>query len=1736
MSEILKPGEFEEAPAKAGAVLRPGEFEEVAAAPDSFQTVPDPSAHTPSAAEVAQRSGELAGKIKDEAKAVGGALSAPWRGTRALGVGSERLLRGDTLSRAAERAAAAVKPDYVPIPGERKGAFLGENLGAIAATAGLGGAAVPLQTAAEAGKAGVLVGTAGRAVGLAKYAKSAAEMAGFNASFQAIDDLAAKGTIDRRDIAVSAAFGGLLGVVGAGAGDAVHLALQTAPAKAMQRMSAAVFPYIQQELQTAKFRFKRGLGIPQETGLVPVDVKQAFVEGKLGLADAARHSLELFDDSVRVQGGRVSPAELAQARLAVGREVYKMLVQSGIPPEVAGRRVFEALKDTVPMNPTPGENVPGPQMTMPEPGPTGSPAAPEQPAPAPAAPRELPTGAGGTESPPPAPQTTAPETPDYPESQAAAALGGVPAPAAPGESAAPGPAGLEPAAVPSPDSLASAARIVKAPETREALLAAEAKRLKMDPADPALPARILAEHETRIKDVTRALDVAVNKSNPAAVRALAHSLTREGILAAQMRGGGVPGDVMLTLSNALDRLRPLSEIAKRAPADMTPQEFIELNRIRHPSWTRRKLIAEHWKAIEAHQDAGGVVSERVKEGVEEMLRDDQARSDRRALKATGFQQTPALSAVRGGKRPPGLDKEKFRAGGYLGEFGDEKSIPGIWKKGGWGPDDLARNLHAAGIIPEESPNMAIEALRHEHETKSPLHIVTGPRLVEGGMSGYAARGAFASDTPALPSEFHFQPMPGVMIVKLAKALTGDWPRISRRMGADTRGLFDAMSGLIKINPLVARDPDQLAKTIAHEIGHADDWADDRFMARGNLIGRLIKATRTFLGNTHGSVTVTNKDLREELKALSAYWRPWDEASASPGFKAYRNSAKELYADALSVLINSPGTLQEMAPGFYSNFLDHLDKRPTFAKAWWELQGILNGSDEDIAKMIADDLVASTLKGDEVMRGNRMQREAREYSVAERLMFQYKDTMYQAVKTSDAAKLKGMRVSPDNDPKYVLEEAGLGNNTTVGQLGRIRDEVTGPLNAAGIDRHEINQYVAMNHFAYSRYTLEERPPDAPAAWVAKKLPVANPHGIDEKTAEFMLRQQERRLGPERWALLQERIKRFHEICWESVEKAGAVEYYDPEFVKGQAKDNMYTYAPVVNLRHLAESGRISPNVFKVIGTFEDAMGFFDAKVAKTAALNNANQYQAGKLALIKRLKEIGGEIFPTEYRRTPHGDRGAALRREGFERLGLHEKGKFVEYDIDPFMAKAFERMPAYMRDAFVDAIGLRAANPVSRALLTHLNAGFSLFTAMARYTGSGLKNRPATFGEGINPLNLIKDWAKYKADYWLRALPEARALLQRGELSPTLQKMVENFEFDVRRPGFGTDESADPTSYMMQRLGLLEPGPSQRRGIGRVLDVGGRYLDWLSRESSSLLLAHKIVGQRALEESGVAGKELAYRVRNHMGLPFTTGRKGVKTETTNEVLLFSNVLAEHWRRFREVAFVDPKTRGGYWAKSLYMDVLPTVATWMAAHGAFDHDDTPAGHRISDHYRRLSRYYRMTSAPIAVGEATGGKYGYKTSAIPWPADEGGRPIRILTYKLLDGLFESNHKHLEDIFKLGFGMLPSFAQELSIGWNWMAFLSKMQPYDFHRGRPAIPESVVRRGGWPAWKKMLEWTVDQSGQVNLSAYDPARRSTAETIVQMTPVLNRALIQTDYGLTEEDNDRKADRLRRTLPRRPRR
>jgi hypothetical protein len=264
----------------------------------------------------------------------------------------------------------------------------------------------------------------------------------------------------------------------------------------------------------------------------------------------------------------------------------------------------------------------------------------------------------------------------------------------------------------------------------------------------------------------------------------------------------------------------------------------------------------------------------------------------------------------------------------------------------------------------------------------------------------------------------------------------------------------------------------------------------------------------------------------------------------------------------------------------------------------------------------------------------------------------------------------------------------------------------------------------------------------------------------------------------------------------------------------------------------------------------------------------------------------------------------------------------------------------------------------------------------------------------------------------------------------------------------------------------------------------------------------KVAGFRAL--SNLEPKERAYRVRNHLGTP-NWKRRGRAYAIYNNVFLFSNVWKEGWRGDFEVAYRDPKTRAGWWWKTLKVGFLPKLLMFLASVGFF-------GKQLMDGLNAATEYDKTNYVVLPLGEDGTGETIYARV----PMDETTRILSGIFWKTLNAA-RGEFGGWTDLLAYMGGQLPGAAPMFEVMANWYQFATGRNPRDEFRGRDILTDDEARAGGVDALIPMVRWTLNQTGQLNFDLRSrPAEESWLKRFVQVTPVINRWLRVTNYGEVE--------------------
>lgn len=999
---------------------------------------------------------------------------------------------------------------------------------------------------------------------------------------------------------------------------------------------------------------------------------------------------------------------------------------------------------------------------------------------------------------------------------------------------------------------------------------------------------------------------------------------------------------------------------------------------------------------------------------------------------------------------------------------------------------------------------------------------------------------------------HVQPVEMPELVRLAKLLTGEVPGLKRFPRAAGMFYGRPGHPHIKLHPGVFKSSQQAAKVLAHEIGHLIDFLPHQTLARGNLFGRLASLRewllRTFpLKDPGGSQAdlakkvITEEDRKrlrraaerhvgarppkdeeadlaawrqavaeeyrerleqeiesrglakidvvtEELWQVSQYWHPLPE-EPTKSYLAYRQSAVELYADALSVLLNSPGLLEEMAPTFYGMFWEYLDRKPEMKRVLFDLQDFLNMGKVPVLQRRQDDIEAMYTRGEEIIRRKAEERELRRKSWKGywlELKQQVFDTYAPVIEKARAAEKAGANFKAGEDPRNILEQGFMVDNANVRLVQALFEKVIKPLEARGISLVDLGEYLFLTRVMKERREL------------------ANPLGMTPEAAREGMLKFRLDQGIENMTVLEAAVAKFHELVFETIEEAVRVGSYSREVFEEKIKPNRDVYAAFAVLDYLEDF--VPAGIRRQVGTLKEIANPFTATVLKTVSLNNLNNLQRSKNAT----RDLLTRFFPAEIEKAegrfvtpgfterplPKADRGTFM---------VLENGKPAYYYVDPLIVEAFEKLSPQGLHRVLRVLDAVFRKGFYRLYITY-SPSFLLFNPVRDFSRAWM-NLP----EGAGVLRLA----------WAYARSFASAIRHVAGMPDGLaQEMIANYAigapYETLVRGFRDDQFGD----LLRRFHLLPEKDSAGwfdhwffapvRTLGRAMEFYGSMQEVLPK-----MAAYRL----GRERMKWAPAEAAAFARNYAGTP-NIFKRGRSINVVRAVVPFFNVFAQGWRA--DIRRMNPKTSFAWVFRWAMSDGLWAIVAALASAGIL-------GAALKELFAGISEYDKTNYNVLPVGWTAGGEFGRRIHYVRVPRNESSRFISGLTYKLTRLLAGDSPEEWTDLLEFGAGSMPTVNPAVTIPAKWAEFASGRNPEDPFRGRPIVPRTEFEAGGWDSLKPMFLWTFDESGAGAFVKWNADAQTTTELVTSAIPGINRVVKTSDHGYREQQMgiEREADQER---------
>ena len=959
------------------------------------------------------------------------------------------------------------------------------------------------------------------------------------------------------------------------------------------------------------------------------------------------------------------------------------------------------------------------------------------------------------------------------------------------------------------------------------------------------------------------------------------------------------------------------------------------------------------------------------------------------------------------------------------------------------------------------------------------------------------------------------------LLSFAKDLSGSEVFIKNYKSAN--GMFYGADARIGLNPdlFKAGNIQQLQKTMAHEIGHLIDYLPEKTLARGNVLGRLA-VLRDFHKDFYAKAGAsrTNKEVTDQLWALSKYWKPIDESTASKSFLSYRKSAAEVYADFISVMFNNPKLAGEMAPTAYNIFFEQLDAKPKVKAAYFELQDFLRNG-EKVAQSRKDKTQNMFVQADQISKDRQHQLEIENEQKKKSLWFLFKfqnvsrfESFREKVK---ALEKKGVYVNPDDNPVYFLEESNY-----IG--GKIKAEVDTRFNT-------IYQELQNNGLTWDdlgEITFYER------ILKGDRAEVANPEGLqidfvqelydgfegvapdptNSKKGTVSMRAQ---LGDEKFAKLQALAVQYRQQIKDLYKEA-----YDAGLLPTATWDMIEKNDYYVPFKPIKYGGtKTNYRIKQQKGTLSAIENPANTGIEKSVSLIRAVEKNKVNKASIDFLKAH----YPEELQEAKYAFNGKTrIALEPLDKdmrlVRYMEDGKMKAYYVDKYIGEALQKTPVGHSNLIIQ--GLRFMNStLFRPLFITFNTGFQSFN-LVRDALRFWKNVP-----DMTLIKTIKLYAKSARAAKVRAfgISENASVKDRAAYD-LINKLEEDRVLSITYNDMikGEDVEDKQIDRIMRETGVREAQSTKLGRLGEKFGITKKtpvikqiigIMDFIEKTGNLIESMPKIAGYYALEGK-LPPAEMRSYVRRKVGSPdFLDG--GKFKPVINEVFLFSNAIFQGIRSDYEVA-TDPKTRSGYWWKTAQANIVPKILMTMAAAGLF-------GDELEKLFGKVSEYDKTNYTVVPLGTDQNGKAVY----IRIPSDETGRLISGLFWKISQAA--QDPKKLADadtytnILAYAGGQAPSISPSVTAIYNVGTFLSGQNPYDFFRGRNVLTDEQMTAGGAEKWKPFLSYMFDNLGGATFTKLYtnetvPKNPTLSERVVALpvvSNVLGRWLKVSDYGETEK-------------------
>jgi len=878
----------------------------------------------------------------------------------------------------------------------------------------------------------------------------------------------------------------------------------------------------------------------------------------------------------------------------------------------------------------------------------------------------------------------------------------------------------------------------------------------------------------------------------------------------------------------------------------------------------------------------------------------------------------------------------------------------------------------------------------------------------------------------------------------------------------------------------------------------------------DLINGEIKKRKLFSEN----------EIYYELYDLSRKWRPFDERTASPRLLKYRRDPNELYADAISVLLNDPSYLKQEAPKFYQGFKNYMEEKPEFEKAYLEIQDLLR--DPLKVKEARLEQVHEDFKEGERLMQELITKDKKrpKLGIVGKFINDYISQIKPSIKFIPDKVELGAYLSPRQIQRNELELLRFINNQEYLFAHSLVADVLVPLETFRINYNDVGAIM-----------MTERQ-------MVERLEKANPRGwqgqINQEMKDFIYD----KYSPEQAKIIDQAKKRYHELIWEKVLDLYKEGGYTEKIWKEKILPYEHVYATYWVLDYITKN-YIPAGVQEIVGTFKPIANPLIATAVKANAIIRLTQRQRSVNTLIENLNQYyKGEWSEAEPVITKKGEKTGLFKNppEFQGQVGYYKKGVWSAINVDPFIADMFKKFDTGNLDSITKVFWY--FNQGFKPIVTKYNPGFAFVTNILRDMSRSAKDAYAIINQKTSLRTKLADLGRVPFSLtkgFFPSLKRGRDILK-GNLDDLSKEMIGSGAFSVRTAIMNNYDSSvtDVSDILFSKFGFGNYKLSRHeraRKMNKFYDFMGKIHDGYVLAGSSAELGSKINGYKTMRKRIKDAKALGFYTRNYIGTP-NFQETGKYTHVTNNLLPFSNVILQALRTDFEL-MTSPRTASGYWMYMAAWQVIPSTFIGLGAAGVFGDD-------VKKLYDKIGRYYLNNYLVIPLGETQDGKAKFISIA----TDEMSRLIHSIVFNLVRNTADKTEgfsfRGWSEIGRIGANMTPSMSPLAEIVAGWLQYsISDVNPYDTYYGRNVVQNIKFKAGGWFATMPMIDWTFKKSGLQNVvSIYstDKNEQTQAEYWIKAIPAFNRIVRVSGSGVNEFYNElmrpREKERARESIKR----